>query len=99
MVLEIKIMQKNSGTASFSKEQLDQLYKLFQSAHFSNSSTVPASCSLAQLGYYLQYVAFNVSSLSVCLWIIDSGATDHMTGSSRLFHSYIPSAGDKKKLK
>lgn len=50
--------EKPSGTASFSKEQLDQLYKLFQSAHFSNSSTVPASCSLAQLGNHLHSIVF-----------------------------------------
>ena len=26
-------------------------------------------------------------------WIIDSGAFDHMTGQSQLFHSYLPSSG------
>ncbi|KZV53482.1 hypothetical protein F511_14848 [Dorcoceras hygrometricum] len=86
--------EKSSGTASFSKEQIDQLYKLFQSTSFSPS--VPGSCSIATKGTYLQSVGFNVSTITICPWIIDSGATDHMTGSSKLFHSYIPCAGNQK---
>ncbi|KZV37837.1 hypothetical protein F511_10867 [Dorcoceras hygrometricum] len=84
----------SSGTASFSKEQIDQLYKLFQSTSFSPS--IPGSCSIATKGKYLQSVGFNVSTITICPWIIDSGATDHMTGSSKLFHSYIPCAGNQK---
>ncbi|KAG6467091.1 hypothetical protein ZIOFF_075100 [Zingiber officinale] len=52
--------------------------------------------SLTQKGTYLQYVVFNASTISICPWIIDSGATDHMMGSSRLFHSYIRIAGNQK---
>ena len=29
-------------------------------------------------------------------WIIDSGATDHMTSKSQLFHTYTPSPSNKK---
>ena len=29
-------------------------------------------------------------------WVIDSGATDHMTPKSQLFHTYIPSPSNKK---
>ncbi|KAG2725978.1 hypothetical protein I3760_01G090300 [Carya illinoinensis] len=33
---------------------------------------------------------------SIYSWIIDSGATDHMTGCSKLFSSYSPCAGNKR---
>ncbi|KAI5409372.1 hypothetical protein KIW84_054975 [Lathyrus oleraceus] len=61
-------------------EQLDGLYKLLESS--------TPSC----------YIATKVNSafLSVSLshtWIIDSGASDHMTGESILFSSYNPCAG------
>lgn len=29
-------------------------------------------------------------------WIIDNGASDHMTNSSNLFNSYIPCSGNEK---
>ena len=29
-------------------------------------------------------------------WVIDSGATDHMTPKSQLFHTYTPSPSNKK---
>ena len=64
----------------FSKEWLDQLYKLFKSTQFSKN--VSSSCSLAR-----QVVVFNASTTSSCLWIKDSGATNHMTKCSKLFSS------------
>ena len=30
------------------------------------------------------------------MWILDSGATDHMTGSSNLFSTYIPCSGQQR---
>ncbi|KAI5405320.1 hypothetical protein KIW84_052194 [Lathyrus oleraceus] len=64
-------------------EQLDRLYKLLESP--------TPSCSIATKG--------NSAFLSVSLshtWIVDSGASDHMTGESTLFSSYSPCAGNKK---
>ena len=64
-------------------EQLDRLYKLLESP--------TPSCSIATKG--------NSAFLSVSpshTWIVDSGASDHMTGESTLFSSYSPCAGNQK---
>ena len=66
--------QINSEMPNFTKEQLGHLYKLFQSSQFSNPS-----CSLAQQGNYLIAALSSIKSNVHCPWIIDSGATDHMT--------------------
>ena len=84
-------LQINSEKPNFTKEQLSHLYKLFQSPQFSNPS-----CSLAQQGNYLIAALSSIKSNVHCPWIIDSGATDHMTGSSQIFSSYKPCAGNKK---
>lgn len=62
---------------------------------------------MEQLQYY--FSVFNVSygtkryhNLTACggltvkgePWIIDSGATDHMTGCAKIFTSYVPSPGN-----
>ncbi|KAI5403028.1 hypothetical protein KIW84_050577 [Lathyrus oleraceus] len=60
-------------------EQLDRLYKLLESP--------TPSCSIATKGNF----AFLSVSLSHA-WIVDSGASDHMTGESTLFSSYSPCA-------
>jgi hypothetical protein len=62
-------------------EQLDRLYKILESL----------SCSIAPKG----------NSALLCVspshaWIVDSGASDHMTGDSTLFSSYSPCAGNHK---
>ena len=44
-------------------------------------------CTVAQQGISIQT---NIP------WIIDSSASDHMTGQSQLFHSYLPSSGLNK---
>ncbi|XP_073155033.1 uncharacterized protein [Henckelia pumila] len=84
------------GATYFIKEQLDKLYEFFQSTQFSNFSSASFTCSLAPQGNYLRSMILKASNLSLNPWIIDSGATDHMTGSSRLFFSYFPCAGDQK---
>ncbi|KAI5424254.1 hypothetical protein KIW84_030447 [Lathyrus oleraceus] len=61
-------------------EQLDRLYKLLESP--------TPSCSIATKG---NSVFLNVSPSHT--WIVDSGASDHMTGESTLFSSYSPCAG------
>nr|KYP63418.1 hypothetical protein KK1_017987 [Cajanus cajan] len=39
---------------------------------------------------------FNVSKIIPSLWVLDSGATDHMTPSSKFFSTYFPCPSNKK---
>lgn len=60
-----------------SMEQIHQLLTLLQT----NLSSRDLCVSLPEVGNYPQAFSCNSSSP----WIIDSGATDHMTGTSHLF--------------
>lgn len=71
MVESSQEKQVHSATTPFTKEQLEQLYKLPQSPQF----TVNSSCSLAQSGNYLVALSYVKPNDS---WIIDSGAHDRM---------------------
>ena len=70
----------------FRKEQMDHLLKLLKS---SSSSGIP-NVSLAQTGS-------KPYALSCCSkfapWMIDSGASHHMTSLSKLFSTYSPCSG------
>ena len=82
----------NSDAVLFTKEQLEHLYKLFQSPKLS----LTPSCSLVQKSNSLATAFLGVIPNSVHSWIIDSRVTDHMTGCSKLISSYSPCAGNKK---
>lgn len=56
----------------------------------------PDSTHHVQSGTFFH--AFNASSACTS-WIIDSGATKHMTGSSKIFTTYTPCSGKDKVLK
>ena len=75
----------------FTKEQMAQLHALLKST--SSSSGIP-NVSVAQSGKEIN--ALNCFFPNYAPWVIDSGASDHMTNSSNLFDSYIPCSGDKK---
>ncbi|KAG6510170.1 hypothetical protein ZIOFF_028179 [Zingiber officinale] len=83
-----------ADSGSFNKEQMDQLLKLIKSNF---SSRIP-SVSLAQIGSNPK--ALHMSEALSCLnsspWIIDSGATDHMSSCSHLFDTYSPCSGNEK---
>eukprot|EP00261_Vitis_vinifera_P031451 XP_019072694.1 PREDICTED: uncharacterized protein LOC109121825 isoform X1 [Vitis vinifera] len=76
-------------TSPFTTEQMEHLLALLKSNLTSDTSSV----SLAHTGNELY-------ALSCCFkstpWIIDSGASDHMTNSSNMFESYSPCPGNKK---
>lgn len=55
------------------------------------------SCSMAQSGKYSTNCPLNGSStVSNGIWVVDSGATDHMTNSSHNLSTYTPCPGNKK---
>ncbi|RVX10632.1 hypothetical protein CK203_016941 [Vitis vinifera] len=72
----------------FSKEQIEVLQKLFSQSLPAPAPTVVGTGSLAQKGNFLG--ALNVKKEKLSPWIIDSGASDHMTGDEKLFSTYNP---------
>jgi len=69
----------------------EQLYNLLESQ---TTSPVFSFGSIAQKGNFLESALLSVKPSRT--WIVDSGATDHMTGESSLFSSYSPCAGNFK---
>lgn len=65
-------------TTHFTKDQMDILQKLFSKANM--SSEVVSQPSFSQ--------ALHVSHSPTTSWIVDSGASDHMTGDKSLFSTY-----------
>ena len=64
---------------------------MYQSQSLGNSGS---SCSIAQSGN--KFIATIACIKSHSNWILNSGATDHMTGTSELFSSYTPCAENQK---
>ena len=54
--------------------------------------TLSSTASLAQKGNFLR--ALSVKSDNPKAWIVDLGASDHMTSDASLFHEYSPSTGN-----
>ncbi|KAL5851107.1 hypothetical protein ACOSQ3_006225 [Xanthoceras sorbifolium] len=75
----------DSGTPStpslFSQEQLDLLQKMF-------GQSVTGTAALAQSGNTL--TALSVKQVKTRPWIVDSGASDHMTSDSSLISDFQP---------
>ncbi|CAJ2638271.1 unnamed protein product [Trifolium pratense] len=75
--------QSSSIQLSFTTEQQDRPYKILESNILSGSISPKGTSSF-------------LSVISSSAWIIDSGASDHMTGDSTLFSSYGPCVGNHK---
>ncbi|RVW75579.1 Retrovirus-related Pol polyprotein from transposon RE1 [Vitis vinifera] len=83
--------EDTSGTSSnpgpFSKEQLEALQKMFQQTLQSTGTTI-GTASVAHKGIFSH--ALNVRQENHTTWIVDSGASDHITGNLMVFHEYTP---------
>ncbi|RVW98483.1 Retrovirus-related Pol polyprotein from transposon RE1 [Vitis vinifera] len=77
----------SSNPRPFSKEQLEALQKMFQQTLQSTGTTI-GTASVAQKGIFSH--ALNVRQENHTTWIVDSGASDHMTGNLMVFHEYTP---------
>ena len=81
------VSQTKEEIPALSKSELERLRTLMDS--FSKPS---GTCSLTMTGKNVSFLTFN-SSGTEDLWIIDSGATDHMTPHPSYFSSYSPLSG------
>ncbi|KAK8316902.1 hypothetical protein V6Z12_A13G074000 [Gossypium hirsutum] len=74
----ISTTEEDAQNVRLTKTQLEALHKLL--------GTPTASGSLA-----IQGTALNTTHEPITTsWILDSGASDHMTGNLSLFHTYLP---------
>ena len=76
-----------SAPTLFSKEQMEWLQNMFGKAQICQSSTV-ASGSIARKGNFLH--AFTAKQDLSNVWVIDSGASDHMTRHINLLSNFQP---------
>ena len=89
--LELETTSRSSDKSPFSKDQLELLYKILgQSRSPSNPSSYFAKSGNID---YALHAFENISSKS---WIIDSGASNHMTNESNNFLSYSPYSNNGK---
>ena len=84
--------EENSATGGFNSEKMEKLRSLLGSL-----DKPIGTCYLALSGTLSFSFCINASHrVYDDSWIIDSGATDHMTSKSQLFHTYTPSPSNKK---
>ncbi|RVW49858.1 Retrovirus-related Pol polyprotein from transposon RE1 [Vitis vinifera] len=85
---------QSTSSVGFNSNQIAKLYELFSNFQASGqSSTTLSSGSLAKKGTFL--TALSTMSQTIP-WIVDSGASDHMTDAHHLFSTYSPCAGNLK---
>src|ERR1044072_1910570 len=75
------------GAAPFSKEQMEVLQKLQQQSMQDAGNNI-GTATIAQKGNFS--TALNASIEKSKSWIVDSGASDHMTGDISVFKKYTP---------
>ncbi|KAF7811459.1 Retrovirus-related Pol polyprotein from transposon RE1 [Senna tora] len=82
--LSVSDPKESSSSAVFSKEQMAVLQKLLNQG----SSHVVATGGTAEKGNFS--TGLHITSNPSRYWIVDSGASDHMTGDSGMFSSWYP---------
>ncbi|KAJ9543952.1 LOW QUALITY PROTEIN: hypothetical protein OSB04_023659 [Centaurea solstitialis] len=91
--------ESKQETTNLNHEEVEKLRSFFSTMERSSGSQFPTTgiCSLAHSGKLCYSFGFNVSDLTLKhSWIIDSGATYHMTHSSKRFSTYSPCPSNKK---
>ena len=84
--------EENSAIGRFNNEEMKKLRSLLGSL-----DKPTGACSLALSGTPSFSFSINTSNkVYDDSWVIDSGATNHMTPKSQLFHTYTPSPSNKK---
>ena len=82
----VKVKDHNNEV-TLSKTQMETLCKMLAESHIKGGL-------IAQQGTNM--TAFGGLTRKEAPWIIDSGASDHMTHSENLFSSYVPSSSNQK---
>ena len=84
--------EENPAIGGFNGEEIEKLRSLLGSLEKPSGA-----CSLALSGEFSFPFCLTASNkISNNFWIIDSGATDHMTPTSQLFHTYTPCPSSRK---
>ena len=79
-----------SELGEFSEDEISKLRSFLKTIQY-------GSCSLAQTGMCLNSKNFNASkTVGLSSWIVDSGATNHMTQDSTIFETYKPVSSNQK---
>ena len=83
---------EHTTQGEFNKSEIEKLRALLGTLEKPSGT-----CSLAHSGKFPISIGFNASERTfVNSWIIDSGATDHMTHSSHKFSTYTPCPSTRK---
>lgn len=91
----------NNFNFSIIKEQMEQLHQLLNTQSSNQSQPIAQSLQSQSSTSFLAKKGTFITALSGISemtepWVIDSGATDHMTGCASIFSSYKPSPGNLK---
>ena len=82
----------SSSNVNLDGDNLNQIMEMLASLQFKNQAVKNPTATVVRRGNFLQALATIKGVCSGQCWIIDSGASDHMTDDKRLFLSYAPVA-------